>query len=148
MSNDKKDMLKPSGRPAVDNGDAVSHVLNGLSVDEVFDRAVTLMAHYQIPVTKEELEEEYGHLSDAMKRQNVGNKIRSAIRKAGFDPKVVLDSTLTKIIIESLKERVNSLEESLWALEEDDEFYRNRFEDIEFRLKKAEERLEPLDGLS
>ena len=49
---------------------------------------------------------------------------------------------------QSLEKRVKSLEESLWALEEDGEFYRNRFEDIEFRLGKAEQRLEPLDGLS
>lgn len=135
-------------QPAIEDGDAVSQILYGLNMSEVLDIAVTLMDHYKNPLTGEELEEKYGHLSDSMKRQNVGNAIRSTIRNAGFDPKVVSYSTLTGIVIKSLKGRIDSLEGFSGEVEEAGEFYNSRFEDIEFRLDKAEQRLKALDGLS
>ena len=104
MSDEKDVLLKPSGRPAFDNGDAVSQILDELNIDEVFDRAVTLMSHFKKPITRKELAEKYEHLTDTMKGQSVGNAIRSAIRKAGYDPKVIDLSILEKAIQYSILE--------------------------------------------
>ena len=79
----------PSGRPAVDNGDPVSECFRGLTMDQVCSRGAQLLTHFNRPTTKQELSDKYAHLSPAMKRMCIGNNIRGAIRRAGFDPKVV-----------------------------------------------------------
>ena len=79
----------PSGRPAIDNGDPVSECLRGLTTEQVLARGAQLITHYGDPTTKEALKEKYGHLTPAMTRMCVGNKIRGTIRRAGHDPKVV-----------------------------------------------------------
>lgn len=84
-----RDIPTPSGRPAIDNGDAVSECFRGLKMEQVCSRGAQLLTHFNRPTTKQELLDKYSHLSPAMKRMCIGNNIRGAIRRAGHDPKVV-----------------------------------------------------------
>jgi hypothetical protein len=72
-----------SGKPSLDNGDALAKALRGKTPEEVMALAERVLQG----VEKGELAKKYGHLNPGQKRMNAGNLLRNAMKRGELKAK-------------------------------------------------------------
>lgn len=72
--------LSASGKKSKDNADEVAVMLRGKTLDEVYE-----IAESWLIIPAEELKARYAHLNAGQQRMNVGNRLRSYIKKSKAD---------------------------------------------------------------
>ena len=72
--------LSASGKKSKDNADEVAIMLRGKTLDEVYE-----IAESWLIISAEELKARYAHLNAGQQRMNVGNRLRSCIKKSKAD---------------------------------------------------------------
>ena len=66
-----------SGHATLHNGDPVAQKLATMDLDDIYSYAATILK-----MPKQELIDKYEHLNVGMRRMNIGNRIRAALKKA------------------------------------------------------------------
>jgi len=71
----------PSGRDTIDINDNVAEQLRGMNFKEAASAVAKSMTDMGEKTTAKELVEKYDHLNPGMQRMNLGNRLRSCIRR-------------------------------------------------------------------
>jgi hypothetical protein len=71
----------PSGRSTIDINDDVAEQLRGMNFKEAANCVAKAMTELGEKTTAKELVEKYDHLNPGMQRMNLGNRLRSSIRR-------------------------------------------------------------------
>jgi len=71
----------PSGRDTIDINDDVAEQLRGMNFKEAASAVAKAMSDMGEKTTAKELVEKYDHLNPGMQRMNLGNRLRSCIRR-------------------------------------------------------------------
>ena len=66
-----------NGNYTLNNGDSMAMVWAEMTLDSIYSLAATLLS-----VSEQELRTKYNHLNPGMQRMNLGNRVRSAAKKA------------------------------------------------------------------